>query len=303
MIDKMKLPTILAQNPIIASSLRDRRLNWRFVTALALATLTYCPAVLISIPYLLTALLTEQTILEDFDEFGRIIFFMSMIFLLVLVTLFAPVMSVSAIAGEKQRQTLDLLVITLLPARSIVMGKLVTALIYTFLLLAAAWPLLLLCLMTGGVALIEFVVAGVILFVTAIAFTTIGLFVSSLGKTTTNATMLTYGLVLPGILIGPFLCMLPVTIFLSFVSRTTSGFVDFVNFYGWSLAASLNPITAAVYSAMLREEIGGVIFTTGPAGSRYFLVFPWVICIIFYSIAFLFLVRFTTRRLDQVNQT
>ena len=73
--------------------------------------------------------------------------------------------------------------------------------------------------MTGGVPFLEFVVATILLLVTALVFTIIGLFVSSLGKTTTNATMLTYGVVLPAFLLGPFLAMLPVSIILTFAAR------------------------------------------------------------------------------------
>src|SRR5438876_11937537 len=53
---------------------------------------------------------------------------------LFLVTFIAPTFTAGAISGERERQTYDLLRTTLLPARSLVLGKLVSALSYVFLL-------------------------------------------------------------------------------------------------------------------------------------------------------------------------
>jgi ABC-type transport system involved in multi-copper enzyme maturation permease subunit len=298
-----KFLTIFDQNPIITRSLRSRRLSWRLVAALGLAALIYCPACLMALSFILNNWLSSEFLFNQLDELGLIIFYLTSLFLLVMVTLFAPVMSVSAIAGERQTQTLELLVITLLPARSIVLGKLISALVHIFLLIAAVWPLILLSLVTGGVSIIEFFIAGLLLVITGIAFTVIGLFGSSLGKTTTNATIMTYGVILPGFLLGPFLSMLPISILLNFSSRDAWATIEAINFYGWSLAASLNPITAAIYSAILREESGGIFFATSGSGSRYDMVFPWVIFVIFYSLLSWFLIEFMIRRLDQVSQS
>lgn len=299
-----KLPSILSKNPIIEQSLRTRRRNWRVTTALGLALLAYCPACMVFTPYTLSAVFLETNnfFLDNLDDVATIIFNTTVIFLFILVTFFAPTMSASAIAGERQRQTLDLLLITLIPARSIVIGKLFSALIYTLLLIAVVWPVILFSMITGGVTLIELVVTIILLTVTSVAFTAIGLFVSSIGKTITNATMLTYGVVLPALFIAPPLLMLAVTIALNFLSGSSSQIGRVVNFYGWGLVLSLNPLGAAIYSAILYAQDNSILFASLSFGTNtYYLLSPWFIFIIIYVIMTWFLVQLTTRRLERIS--
>ncbi len=291
----MKLSTLLAQNPIIIHSLSQRRMNWRMISALALTGLIYCPSCMIfgvsgfaRSGYLSLADVTET------------IFYVTMMLLLITVTLFAPTMSASGIAGEKQRQTLDLLLVTLLPVRSLVLGKLIAALIYTLILIAAAWPIILFCLITGGVGLIQLAVAALMLMTTAIAFTTIGLYVSSLSKTITNAVMLSYGVVLPGLFIAPVLGMIVISIILNFADASYQ-LEQVINLYGWALALSFNPLGAAIYSASAYQADNSIFLTNIAFSSEaYYLLSPWLIFVIFYSVATLVLVQLTTKRLERI---
>jgi ABC-type transport system involved in multi-copper enzyme maturation permease subunit len=288
------------QNPIVIHSLRSRRANWRIITVTILAVLSYGPACLIFGSYILTQLVFDadlKNFVRDLDEVSAAIFYVTAVFLLFIVTLFAPAMAASTIAGEKQRQTLDLLLVTLLPTRSIIIGKLVSALVYTLLLIGVVWPLVIFCLFLGGVDLVELFVAGILLIVTSFAFTTVGLFMSSLSRTTTNAAMLTYGVALPALLIGPFLAMLPVTIVL-LLADANYKLLETINFYGWSLAASLNPLSAAIYSGIMHaEEDGWILLET----ASYHLLYPWLIYIIFYGFLTFFLMKLTMRRLEKMG--
>ncbi|HEX9922817.1 MAG TPA: ABC transporter permease subunit [Anaerolineae bacterium] len=295
----IKLPSVLSHNPIINQARHSRRRTWRKQAAIVLALISYCPALLIVFPYIITNLFFEswEFFVDNLDYFGQTIFYVTAIFLLVLVTLFAPTMSASTIAGERQRQTLDLLIVTLLPARSIITGKLVATLTHTLRLIAIAGPLVVIGLIVGGIPIIQLIVILLLLLTTAIAFTIIGLFGSSLSRTTTNAVMLTYGLLLPGFLIGPFLAMLPVTIILN-LADVSFQVEETINFYGWSLAASLNPISAAVYSAILYEQSNEIFWST----ETNYLIFPWVIYIIFYSLMSWLLVRLTIRQLERIGE-
>jgi ABC-type Na+ efflux pump permease subunit len=300
----MKLAAIFSQNPIITQSLRNRRTNWRVMAALGLAVLAYCPACLIISPYTIGGIYlgTGDFFLENLDEVGTVVFNATAILLFLLVTLFAPTMSAGAIAGERQRQTFDLLRVTLLPTRFIVVGKLVSALIYTLLLIAAVWPVILFSLLTGGIGLIELFVTVLLLAVTSVAFTTIGLFVSSIGRTITNATMLTYGVALPALFIAPPLTMLTVTILLNFANASYR-LESLVNFYGWGLVLSLNPIGAAIYSAVLYAQNDQILLASLNFGQQtYYLLAPWFIYIIFYSVISWYLVQLTGQRLARMNE-
>jgi ABC-2 type transport system permease protein len=296
----MKLLSNLMQNPLIARSLRLQRLNRRrmMIGLVGTMLISHCPACMV---ISLVVLIAPDRFFNNLDMIGSIIFYITAIGLLVATIFLAPRSSIGAIAQEREHQTLDLLLITLLPVRSIIIGKLVSALIYALLLIASIVPLFVLCLMIGGVAIVEMMVTLLLLFTTLVAFTVIGLFVSSLARTTTNAALLTYGVALPGFLVGPFLGILPMTIALN-LAGVSYQVERVVNFYGWSLAASLNPISAAVYSVYLRSNGNGFILAqeTILSETRY-LLYPWVIYVIFYAFVAWLLVEFTARRLERMG--
>jgi ABC-type transport system involved in multi-copper enzyme maturation permease subunit len=301
----MKHLSSLTQNPIILHAMRGRRRNWRMNTAIFLALASYLPCVFVLGLGVLTGLAPDpapQYFWRNLDKAGQTVFYITAVLLLVFVTLFAPLMALSAIAGERQRQTLDLLRITLLPEGKIVSGKLVSALIYTLILIALAWPIILLCLMTGGVEIGELIIVVTLLLTTSVAFTTIGLFVSSLSRSPANAAMLTYGVALPLLLIGPFLALLLMTILLNLIDQ--SRIMNVVEFYGLGLAAGLNPFVAAITSIVWHTERGGwlVYERAFYPWHNYYLPSPWITCVIFYTFLTWFLRRLVTRRVERMNE-
>ena len=93
---------------------------------------------------------------------------------LLLVCFICPAFTVGAISGERERQTFDLLRTTLLRARALVLGKLVSSLSYAALLLVAALPLQSLAFLLGGVAAEEVAIASVLLLSTAFLYSAAG---------------------------------------------------------------------------------------------------------------------------------
>ena len=73
---------------------------------------------------------------------GRLVFESVVLIMTVLVLFFVPALCAGAIAGERERQTLATLQVTLLRPRSILLGKVVAALAYLVLLIVAALPVL-----------------------------------------------------------------------------------------------------------------------------------------------------------------
>ena len=86
-----------------------------------------------------------------------------------MILLIPPAMTAGSIAGERERQTLDMLLVTNTGSLRIVAGKLLESLGYVALLLVAALPTMCLTLITGGVTLADvltgalFLLAGIIL--------------------------------------------------------------------------------------------------------------------------------------------
>ncbi len=109
-----------------------------------------------------------------------------------MILLIAPAMTAGCIAGERERQTLDMLLVTNTGAVHIVAGKLLESLGYMALLLVAAMPSMCLALVTGGVALTDILVGELFLLVTAFATLSVGVFASAIFRRTVSATVVSY---------------------------------------------------------------------------------------------------------------
>jgi len=107
------------------------------------------------------------------------------------VAFLAPSATAGAISLEREKQTLELLVVTPISSIAIVLGKLLSALVYVWLLIAASIPLTAVVFVYGGVAPDDVLRGYIVLVVTALGLGSFGLFCSSLVKRTQAATAIT----------------------------------------------------------------------------------------------------------------
>jgi hypothetical protein len=96
-----------------------------------------------------------------------------------------------AISLEREKQTLEMLAATPITSVSIVLGKLLSALIYVWLLIAASIPLTAVVFVFGGVAPDDLLHGYLVLIVTALGLGAFGLLCSSLVKRTQAASAIT----------------------------------------------------------------------------------------------------------------
>ena len=123
-------------------------------------------------------------------DIGRQLFTALMLLLTLIVLVLAPASTAGAISLEREKQTLDLLATTPISSLAIVLGKLLSALSWVFLLLLASIPVSALVFTFGGVAPDDLVRGYLVLVVSAIGFGSVGLFVSALVKRTQAATVI-----------------------------------------------------------------------------------------------------------------
>ncbi len=113
----------------------------------------------------------------------------------VLLLFFIPGLTAGSISGERERQTLDLMMTTRLTAADIVFGKLASALSTIFLLIVSSFPILGLVFIYGGVTAADVGLLLLCYVVTALLVGSIGVFCSAVSRRTTMATVSAYGLV------------------------------------------------------------------------------------------------------------
>jgi len=113
-------------------------------------------------------------------------------FVLGLVTLLAfiaPATSASAISGEKERRTYDLLLVTNASPTGIVLGKWLASTIYFVYLAVAALPVMALVFLYGGVPLANLGLALLVALLTALGYGALGLALSAVLRRTQAATI------------------------------------------------------------------------------------------------------------------
>ena len=184
-------------NPVLARELKQRmrgRLTWVVVTAY-LAVL----AVILRFVYLAAS---NDVGSDGFGNplaaaaVGRSIFQWLLFFMLMLVCFIVPGLTAATISGERERQTLVSLQLTLLRPRSIVVGKVLASLAFVTLLVVASLPLLSVPFLVGGVSVREVVQGVAMVLVTAVALASLAVACSALLRRTQAATVVAYGLTL-----------------------------------------------------------------------------------------------------------
>jgi ABC-type transport system involved in multi-copper enzyme maturation permease subunit len=113
-----------------------------------------------------------------------------------LVVFLAPAFTSGAISLEREKQTLDMLAATPISSLAIVVGKLLSALAYVFLLIAASIPLTAIVFVFGGVGPDDVIRAYAVLIVSALGLGSLGLFISAAMQRTQGATVVTFFTVL-----------------------------------------------------------------------------------------------------------
>ena len=113
-------------------------------------------------------------------------------FQLGLVCLFAPALAAGAISGERERQTLDVLLVSRVSAFGIVWGKLLASMAYILLLILASLPLFSAVFLFGGIDFSQFVFSQVVTISTALCLGAMAVFFSALFQRSLASTVTSY---------------------------------------------------------------------------------------------------------------
>jgi ABC-2 family transporter protein len=132
-------------------------------------------------------------------QVGSAVFTTLAVVQLTLVCLFAPAVAAGAISGERERQTLDVLMVSCVSPLSLVWGKLVASVAFILLLVVAALPLFATVFLFGGIDLGQFVAAQLLTVTTALAIGAASLFLSAVFRRTLASTVMAYGAAFAGI--------------------------------------------------------------------------------------------------------
>jgi ABC-type transport system involved in multi-copper enzyme maturation permease subunit len=183
-------------------------------------------------------------------DFFTVFAFLQMLCVLALV----PIMVAGAIAGERERRTLDDLLTTRLSAGEIVLGKAAARALNVALVLLAGWPVLAIAMLWGGIEPEALLLSAGSSVVTLVATAALAIAASVWRPTTRDAIVTTY-VVLFALLAGPLMAM-----------SITAVPAAFGQGYAWlrpvgdacAWVAAQNPLalTAAVAFSQFRQAMG-----------------------------------------------
>jgi ABC-type transport system involved in multi-copper enzyme maturation permease subunit len=298
---------LLWNNPVIMKEVRTRMRGNRAFLLVTAHLLILVTAIALAYLFFRSAL-TSTGNLEERRIFGKAVFGLIVWIELVMVSFVAPALTSGAITSERERQTLDLLRVTLLPARSLVVGKFISGLFFLFLLLFTSIPILSPAFLIGGVLPQEVCLAIVILSVTTVGFSALGMLLSSLFRHTIQSTAATYAISITLVFGIPIIAVI-ILILLSTATRSEilnqlspAGQVILI-LLGWAIVC-LTPFATIIGTEVILLEQESLLLARIPLGSgeTFILPSPWIIYLLIYllfSFAALWLSSELVRRRDQ----
>ncbi|MBE3560364.1 MAG: ABC transporter permease subunit [Ktedonobacteraceae bacterium] len=123
---------------------------------------------------------------------GGILYYVLAMLQLFLIIFITPAFTATAVNGEKERQTFDLLLCSQLTGLGLIAGKLLAGMVNALLLIASSVPLFSLLLFFGGVSPTQLLAVLLIYIVTTLFIGNLGLFSSVIIKRPAISTALTY---------------------------------------------------------------------------------------------------------------
>lgn len=225
-------------NPVLRKELKVKMRNWKTVGVIG-AYLAVLAAVALFITYSNNSNIYSSTINPQFS-IGVYTAIAVVQFMLILFI--APALTSGAIAGERERQTLDLILCTKLAPRSIILGKLLASMSHVLILVIASIPMFSIVFLYGGISVVEMLQLFGFYIVTAIMAGSIGIFFSTFAKRTIAATVLTY-------VLGIFMCI--GTLFIAVVYIRIFYDFDYQKFFP---LLYINPIVG--FSSLLTSQFG-----------------------------------------------
>lgn len=227
-------------NPIILKESKIKMRTWK-----AAAIIFLYLALLGSV----SLIVLSQTLYSvDFDRYSvEAFFFTTAIAQYCMICFIVPALTSSSISGERERQTLDLLLCTKLKPSSIIIGKLITSISHVLMLVIASMPIYSLLFLFGGFSFFTLLKILLSYIIVSFLIGCFGVFYSTLLKRTITATVVTYLTVL-FIMLGTFF------ISLLYISLTYdySGMSRYKDVGFWLMY--LNPGSGFV--SMLMNEMG-----------------------------------------------
>lgn len=243
----------MKMNPILYKELRINMRTSKFPLILALYNLVLSSVAILMLASVQNSLnsgfiIEYGDLLEIFDVLGWI--------QCILICLIIPVTTACSIAGEKDRQTFDLLLTTTIHPFRIIIGKLIASICTTLLLVLSSIPILSLAFILGGMRWEYILYFAIMSVVISIFVGSIGILCSAISKTTQVAIVMTFFCEIIFLVVTSFGANIMKYICYILTYNTGLGKGIELNIQWGALLVLLNPI--ALYYDFMQKSIGNI---------------------------------------------
>ena len=247
----------MKQNPVYKRESRVNSRSLRLPLILTVFNGILCAVALMNMYSVVSQVKATATI--QYSSFMEMYEFVATIEF-ILLTFIVPAVTASSISGERERQTLELMLTTQMTPAQIVNGKLMSALSTLLLLIISSFPAIMMVFVFGWITPID--VVALLLCYTAVALFagSLGICFSSAFKRSTLSTVLTYG-VLVSIVGGTYFVN-------RFVLGLSAGRINsYAITYGIGRAQQQPPSGNFVYLLLMNPAATFYAIISGQAGS------------------------------------
>jgi len=210
-------------------------------------------------------------------------------FQLGLLMFILPILTATSISGERERQTLDLMLCTDFSPWNIILGKMSSALAFVFLLILAALPFTGIILLFGGVGLLDIVKIVLFYMATAIMVSSVGMFTSTHFKKNISSIVMSY-VICGGLLSLPAFGLIAFEIIANINSSSNSGSMTFMQEHIQEIMLFIfasNPFYGAM-DILTQGSSNNVFYIFGFGGGNtsglLSIVQPWMANVLFFAL-------------------
>lgn len=178
-------------NPILEKDLKTKMRGWRTPVLLSLYLLFL--GVVLFLFFLANNQMFNQYGYSNFNPRIAVNAYNTIaIFQFALLMLIVPALTATAISGERERQTLDLILCSDISTWSVIFGKMVVSIAHIMFLVVASLPVLGMVFLFGGITFGEMMLLFLFYIITALMVASLGIFLSTLFKKNVTAIITAY---------------------------------------------------------------------------------------------------------------
>ena len=182
-------------NPVLDKEFRLRMRTPRSFIAL-LSYVLILGLLAIGFIYVSMGFQSQQAGMRFDPSVSRILFYVLSIAQLVLIAFMTPALTAGVISGEREKQTLNILLTTQQSSSAIVLSKLASSLAFMVLIVLATLPVYSIVFLYGGISPSQLMLVFLFYLFTMLLLGAIGIMCSTLFKRTIMAVIMTYGITL-----------------------------------------------------------------------------------------------------------